>query len=111
MDRRIANMDDGSYVGTFKAYDALERDTKTRIWLPAHGQPGPDVLRWNRELFAGIYETCVQAVKDGLPLEEAKGLVLKDKRVASRAAETRGFESYIGKYVSLAYLEAEAAAF
>jgi hypothetical protein len=31
--------------------------------------------------------------------------------VASRAARTRGFESNIGKYTSLAYLEAEKEAF
>ena len=52
-----------------------------------------------------------KAIKDGLPLEEAKLLVLKDPRVASRARDTKGFESNIGKYVSLAYLEAEAAGF
>ena len=28
-------------------------------------------------------------------------------RVASRAADTKGFDNNIGKYVSLAYLEAE----
>jgi len=37
--------------------------------------------------------------------------VLKDPRVSTRAADTQGFESNIGKYVSLAYLEAEKEAF
>ena len=111
MDRRIANMDDGSYVGTFKTFDELEKNAKSTIWLPGHGEPGPDVLKWNRELFEGIYRTCEQAVKDGLPMEEAKTLVLKDPRVASRAKDTKGFDTNIGKYVSLAYLEAEAAGF
>lgn len=110
MDRRIANMDEGSYAGTLKAYDALEK-TACRIWLPGHGEPGAHVLQWNRELFAGIYGTCERAVKEGLGLEEAKALVLKDPRVAGRAKETKGFESNIGKYVSLAFLEAEAASF
>jgi glyoxylase-like metal-dependent hydrolase (beta-lactamase superfamily II) len=110
MDRRIANMDDGSYLGTLKAYDTLEK-TGCTIWLPGHGEPGPNVLKWNRELFEGIYRPCEQAVKDGLALEEAKALVLKDARVASRARETKGFDINIGKYVSLAYLEAEAAGF
>lgn len=110
MDRRIANMDDGSYVGTLKAYDTLEK-TGSRIWLPGHGEPGGKVLQWNRELFEGIYRTCERAVKEGLPLEEAKPLVLKDPRVASRARETKGFETNIGKYVNLAFLEAEAAGF
>lgn len=111
MDRRIANMDDGSYLGTLKCYAELERNAASRLWIPGHGRPGAGVLQWNRELFQGIYEPCVQAVQEGQPLEAAKALVLRDPRVASRARETAGFENNIGKYVSLAYLEAEAAAF
>ncbi len=111
MDRRIANMDDGSYVGTLAAYAALERNAASKIWLPGHGQPSGEVLQWNRELFEGIYQPCERAIKEGLSMEEAKALVLKDPRVASRAKDTKGFDSNIGKYVSLAYLEAEAAAF
>jgi glyoxylase-like metal-dependent hydrolase (beta-lactamase superfamily II) len=110
MDRRIANMDDGSYLGTLQAYETLEK-TGCTIWLPGHGEPGAQVLHWNRELFEGIYRPCEQAIKDGLPLDTAKAQVLKDPRVASRAKDTKGFESNIGKYVSLAYLEAEAAGF
>ena len=111
MDRRIANMDDGSYLGTFKAYDALEKNAASAVWLPGHGHPGPNVLKWNRALFEGIYRPCEAAIKDGKALEEAKTLVLKDPRVASQARDTKGFETNIGKYVSLAYLEAEAASF
>jgi len=110
MDQRIANMDDGSYLGTLKTYDALEK-TGCTLWLPGHGRPGSGVLQWNRELFEGIYQPCEQAIKDGLGLEEAKALVLKDPRVSSRARQTKGFDANIGKYVSLAYLEAEAASF
>ena len=110
MDRRIANMDDGSYTGTLKTYDALEK-TGSTLWLPGHGKPSADVLTWNRELFEGIYLPCEQAVKDGLPLEEAKKIILMDPRVASRAKDTKGFDINIGKYVSIAYLEAEAAGF
>jgi len=111
MDRRIANMDDGSYLGTLKTYAALEKNAASNIWLPGHGEPSGAVLAWNRELFEGIYRPCEQAVKDGLPMEEAKAAVLKDPRVASRAKDTKGFETNIGKYVSLAFLEAEAAGF
>jgi len=37
--------------------------------------------------------------------------VLKDPRVAARAKTMQGFDSNIGKYTSLAYLEAEKEAF
>ncbi len=106
MDRRIAFMEDGSYLGTFKTYDELEK-IKPTLWLPGHGIPGPDVLKNNRELFEGIYGTCVQAVKDGKPLEEAKKLVLADPRVRKWSPQTKGFNENIGSYTSLAYVEAE----
>jgi hypothetical protein len=60
---------------------------------------------------AGIYDTCVKAVKDGQDLSVAKSLVLKDPRVSQRAKTMQGFDSNIGKYTSLAYLEAEKEAF
>jgi glyoxylase-like metal-dependent hydrolase (beta-lactamase superfamily II) len=111
MDRRIANMDDGSYLGTFRTYDALEASTRATIWVPGHGHAGPGVLDWNRELFAGIWENCLRAIEDGLPMAAARDLVLADPRVAGKATETAGFDANIGKYVSLAYLEAEKEAF
>lgn len=110
MDHRIANMDDGSYLGSLKAYDTLEK-TGCTLWMPGHGEPSAQVLKWNRDFFEGIYRPCEQAIKDGLGLEEAKALALKDPRVVSQARSTKGFETNIGKYVSLAYLEAEAAGF
>lgn len=111
MDRRIANMDDGSYIGTFRYYDELERATGPQLWVPGHGMPSHQVLDWNRSLFEGIYQNCLDAVKQGQTMEQARARVLKDERVASRAADTLGFESNIGKYVSIAYLEAEKEAF
>lgn len=111
MDRRIANMDDGSYPGTFKCYDALEARAASKIWVPGHGRPGDGVLAWNRALFAGIYENCLAAVREGGDLAAARERVLADPRVAERAPQTAGFERNIGEYVSLAYLEAEQEAF
>ncbi len=111
MDRRIANMDEGSFLGSLKNYDALEQNTKAKLWIPGHGHAGAGVLHWNRELFEGIYRPCEQAIKDGKDVAEAKAMVLQDRRVSSRAKDTKGFEANIGKYISLAYLEAEAAAF
>lgn len=110
MDRRIANMDDGSFVGSLNAFDALEKLGK-HIWLPGHGEPSKNVLAWNRGLFEGIYRPCELAIQKGLSLDAAKAAVLNDSRVSSRAKQTKGFESNIGKYISLAYLEAEAAGF
>ena len=111
MDRRIANMEDGSYQGTLDAIDKLIADSRTKIWVPAHGDAGVKVLEWQRSLFRGIYESCIEAVKQDIPLEDALPAVLKDPRVSSKAAETKGWDKNIGKYVSIAYLEAEQAQF
>ncbi len=114
MQNRIANIDDGSYPGTFKYYEGLSantRNAKDQLWLPGHGRPGRDLLDDYGTLLSGIWETCLKAVEDGKDLSAAKTLVLQDPRVRSRAARTAGFESNIGKYTSLAFLEAEKLAF
>lgn len=111
MENRIANIDDGSYVGTFKYYEQLQKAAGEQLWVPGHGKASKDLLKRYGDFLAGIYEPCLKAVKDGEPMETARAAVLKDPRVASRAATMDGFASNIGKYVSLAYLEAEKEAF
>ena len=111
MENRIANIDDGSYPGTFKYYDALKKAAGEQLWLPGHGRGSKDLLDTYGTFMKGIWEPCVQAVRDGIPLDGAKSLVMKDPRVASRAKAMAGFDSNIGKYTSLAYLEAEKEAF
>lgn len=111
MENRIANIDDGSYPGTFRYYDALKKAAGDQLWLPGHGRGSRDLLDTYGIFMKGIWEPCVQAVKNGIPLDGAKALVMKDPRVASRAKTMAGFDSNIGKYTSLAYLEAEKEAF
>ena len=111
MANRIANIDEGSYPGTFKYYDALMASAGDQLWTPGHGQPGRDLLKTYGAFLAGIWEPCLQAVKDGLSESQAKAMVLQDPRVASRARTMQGFDTNIGKYTSLAYLEAEKEAF
>ncbi len=107
MNGRIANMDDGSYLGTLKTFDALEAAVPGALWVPGHGQPSARLLVEQRELFAGIYGACAAAVKAGLDENEARRRVLATPAVAVHAARTQGWEGNIGKYISLAYLEAE----
>lgn len=107
MNRRIANMDDGSYPGSLKFIDELNRNAPGHLWVPGHGRPSKELLIWQRELFAGIWENAVKAFEEGFDPSEAKALVLKDPRVSGKAKETAGWENNIGKYISLAVLEAE----
>jgi glyoxylase-like metal-dependent hydrolase (beta-lactamase superfamily II) len=111
MANRIANMDDGSYPGTFKYYKALASAAGEQLWTPGHGQPGKDILQTYGQFLSGIWEPCLKAVEDGKTETEAKAMVLTDPRVAGRAKTMQGYDSNIGKYISLAYLEAEKVAF
>jgi hypothetical protein len=111
MGNRIANMDDGTYVGSFAYCKALAAQAGDQLWLPGHGQPARDLLARYTRFLAGIWEPCLQAVKDNQTEAQARALVLADPRVAERAATMQGFANNIGKYISLAYLEAEKEAF
>ena len=75
MGNRIANIDDGSYVGTFKTYKNLQTSEGDQLWVPGHGEPSQQLLTQYGEFLAGIYDTCVKAVKDGQDLSVAKSLV------------------------------------
>ena len=111
MANRIANIDEGSYPGTFKYYEAMGAAAGDQLWVPAHGEPRKDLLKTYGSFLQGIWEPCLAAVKDGKSEAEAKAMVLADPRVAARARSMQGFDSNIGKYTSLAYLEAEKEAF
>lgn len=52
-----------------------------------------------------------QADEEGRDEARANTRVPADRRVAALAAGMQGFEGNIGKYISLAYLEAEKEAF
>lgn len=107
MANRIANIDDGSYPGTFHYFKELNAAAGDQLLLPGHGEARHDLMETYGKFLAGIWEPCVQAVKDGKTEAQAKAMVLADPRVASRAKTMQGFDSNIGKYTSLAYLEAE----
>jgi glyoxylase-like metal-dependent hydrolase (beta-lactamase superfamily II) len=111
MNGRIANMDDGSYAGTLKTMDTLARDIPDALWVPGHGHASKTLLIEQRELFAGIFENCMAAIKADEDESTARRRVLADPRVSKHATRTMGWESNIGKYISLAYLEAEKLAF
>ncbi|MCE2908152.1 MAG: MBL fold metallo-hydrolase [Burkholderiaceae bacterium] len=107
MNGRIANMDDGSYVGTLKTIDALVRDLPDALWVPGHGRASRTLPAEQRVFFAGLYEPCLAAVKAGEDEAAARRRVLADPRVAPHAGRIQGWDGNIGKYISIAYLEAE----
>lgn len=111
MNGRIANMDDGSYLGTLRTFDALTQDIPGALWVPGHGQASRTLLAEQREFFEAIYRHCETTVKAGGDEAQARQRVLADPRVKAQAPRTKGWDNNIGKYISLAYLEAEKEAF
>lgn len=111
MANRIANMDDGSFPGTLAYYDKLLQAAGPQLWVPGHGAASRDLLDTYGTFLRGIWDNCLKAVKEEKSEAQAKAMVLADPRVAARAATMQGFANNIGKYVSLAYLEAEKEAF
>ncbi|MEF3192935.1 MAG: MBL fold metallo-hydrolase, partial [Halothiobacillaceae bacterium] len=89
----------------------LEKSAPGSLWVPAHGRPDRNLLAKNRELLGGIYENALKAVQNGKDIEEAKKMVLTDPHVAKYAHDTVGFNENIGKFTSIAYVEAEQTAF
>lgn len=112
MGNRIANMDEGSYPGTLAFYEQLRANTRgPQLWVPGHGSASPELLDSYGAFMRGIWENALRAVKAQQSESQAKAMVLADPRVAARAPTMQGFAGNIGKYVSLAYLEAETVAF
>ena len=111
MNGRIANMDDGSYVGTLKTIDLMQQTLPGALWVPGHGRASRSLLAEQRAFFAGLYESCVTAVRAGEDESQARARALADPRVARHAGRLQGWDGNIGKYISLAYLEAEKAEF
>ncbi|TSE20938.1 quinoprotein relay system zinc metallohydrolase 1 [Tepidimonas alkaliphilus] len=109
--RRISNMEDGSFEGAIEYMKRIEAQTRTRLWCSGHGEPDASQVRWNRTLFEGIWEAALEAAKDAAGPEQAKALALRHPKVVATRPGTIGFAANIGKFCSLAYLEAEKKAF
>jgi glyoxylase-like metal-dependent hydrolase (beta-lactamase superfamily II) len=105
--RRISNMEDGSFEGAIQHMEKIMAATKTKLWLSGHGEPNEDLVRWNKTLFEGIWESALEAVKDDSGPLKAKELALVHPKVLAARPGTIGFNANIGKFCSIAYLEAE----
>ncbi len=92
MTNRIANIDDGSYIGTLKYFAELSKSAGDQLWVPGHGLGRKDLLQTYGLFLSGIWEPCLQAVKDGKTEAQAKAMVLADPRVSSRAKTMNGFD-------------------
>jgi glyoxylase-like metal-dependent hydrolase (beta-lactamase superfamily II) len=105
---RVANMDDGSYVGSIEGIKKLKEDTQAANYVQGHFKFGPQQADVYLDFLEIIYNNTVAYQKEGMSAAE-----MKDKIVAKmkKFRDWKGFDSQIGRYIALAYTEAEAANF
>ncbi|MCU0836021.1 MAG: MBL fold metallo-hydrolase [Chromatiaceae bacterium] len=107
--RRIVRMDDGSFPGSIAALDGVRAEVQAEILIPGHGRTGGwQIVDDYRTYLAGVYEGVVELYEEGLSDFDMKPII------AERLAQFHdwpGFAEELGKHISLAYLEVEAAAF
>lgn len=106
---RIVRMDDGSFQGSVSALEAAKEQIPAKVLIPGHGQTGDwQIVDTYRDYLAVLYATVAALYEEGVSDFEMKPQVAKK---LAAFGDWPGFESELGKHISLAYLEVEAAAF
>lgn len=107
--RRIVRMDDGSFAGTVAALEKVKQDVAAKVLVPGHGRTGGwEIVDANRNYMATLYSAVEYLFEEGLSDFEMKPQI--SERLAA-FKDWAGFEDELGKHISLAYLQAEEAAF
>lgn len=105
---RILRLEGGSFAGNITALEnALA--TGATVFVPGHGPSGgPEVAQRYRDYLDTLYATVRQGFDDGLSDFEIRPLLMPSLEPWQQWA---GFDIELGRHISGAYLEAEAAAF
>jgi len=105
---RIVRMDDGIFTGNIEALDmalALGLDT----YVPGHGQTaGPELVEAYRQYLQALYDNVSELFDEGMSDFEMKDQV---HEALGDYHAWAGYETELGRHISLAYLQVEAAAF
>ena len=104
LNKRVARMDDGSFVGTIKEIDrALSLPVK--VIIPGHGKTGGrEVLTAQKAYLQTLFDAVKTEYDLGKSDFEMKPVV--EKKLA-KFKHWHGFDAALGKHVSLAVLEIE----
>ena len=106
--RRLGRMDDGSFVGLSNSLAELIA-LAPEVVVPGHGITGDiDLIADHKQLHDMIYKIIEEQFEEGLTDFEIKPLVMEQLTAFSH---WEGFESGIGRVVSIGYLEVEENAF
>ncbi len=105
---RIVRMDDGKFTGNIESLNmALAMGLKT--YVPGHGQTaGPELVEAYRSYLQTLYDKVAELFEEGMSDFEMKEQV---NATLGGYHGWAGYETELGRHISLAYLEVEAAAF
>ena len=105
---RLPSMDDATFRGNTKACDIAIK-IPAKHFVPGHGKTSDvNIVRQFRNYVATVYSQAAHYYDEGLSDFEMKPLVVKKLKAFHNWV---GFDDEIGRHISLAVLEAEAAAF
>jgi glyoxylase-like metal-dependent hydrolase (beta-lactamase superfamily II) len=105
---RIVRMDDGNFSGNIAALD-MALALQTAHYVPGHGQSGgPELVQAYRTYLQNLYDKVALLFDEGVSDFEMKDQV---HAVLAPYHGWAGYQTELGKHISLAYLQAEAAAF
>ncbi|VAW67206.1 MBL-fold metallo-hydrolase superfamily [hydrothermal vent metagenome] len=106
--RRIMRMDDGDFRDSIKAMEKAVA-LKLKYYVPGHGRTGGvEIVQMQKEYFDTLYSQVVRYYEEGLEDFEMKP---KIEAILNKFKDWSGFNSELGKHISLAKLEVEKAEF
>jgi len=105
---RILRMDDGSFEGNAEALK-LALSLNREVVVPGHGQTaGPELIEAYRAYLESLYAAVAELYEEGMSDFEMKDAVHARLGPYHHWA---GYETELGRHISLAYLQVEAAEF
>jgi len=104
LNQRVARMDDGTFSGNIRAIDRV-LTLPVKVVVPGHGKPGsPAMLKAQRDYFQALFDAVKVEYDAGKSDFEMKPAVVKKLAAYQK---WNGFDTAVGKQISLAVLEIE----
>ena len=113
MDHRLAGMGDGegSFIHGLEVLKKIKSVMPNKFFVPGHGVPGNNLLDEEITLFETIYNTANEAQAANKSMSEATAMVKATPFMQAYSKTTPDYEDSVGKWTSIAYLEAQQANF
>jgi glyoxylase-like metal-dependent hydrolase (beta-lactamase superfamily II) len=106
--KRLPRLDDATFRGSIKACD-VAINIAAKHYVPGHGLSGSvSLVKTYKDYLSSVYSQAAEYYEEGLSDFEMKPKIVKNIAFYHNWAN---FDDEVGKHISLAVLEAEAAAF